>query len=230
MPTTLVVRERKTPRESHVLIRGDFLRLGAIVTGGVPDFLPPLPPSKERPTRIDLAQLAVRSGQSPHGPRDRQPRVATFLWHGIGRHRKRLRDPGLAPHASRAPRLARRRIDAVRLEPKTPAPLDRHVGNLSAVVGNARRSVAARSGQPLACAAIAASPGSGIGPRRGTHRERSLVPQDRRTQRLPAAARGLFCDHAAKKGVARKPGARPLSPRHVHLLLAQQPVPDVANI
>ena len=39
-----------------MLIRGDFLRLGAVVTGGVPEFLPPLPPSKERPTRIDLAR------------------------------------------------------------------------------------------------------------------------------------------------------------------------------
>ncbi len=56
VPTTLVLKERKTPRESHVLIRGDFLRLGAVVTGGVPEFLPPLPPSKERPTRRDLAR------------------------------------------------------------------------------------------------------------------------------------------------------------------------------
>jgi mono/diheme cytochrome c family protein len=56
VPTTLVLSERKIPRDSHVLIRGDFLRLGAVVTGGVPEFLPPLPPSKERPTRIDLAR------------------------------------------------------------------------------------------------------------------------------------------------------------------------------
>jgi hypothetical protein len=55
-PTTLVLAERKTPRESHVLIRGDFLRLGAVVTGGVPEFLPPIKALGERPTRLDLTR------------------------------------------------------------------------------------------------------------------------------------------------------------------------------
>jgi mono/diheme cytochrome c family protein len=55
-PTTLVLSERKKPRESHVLIRGDFLRLGAVVTGGVPEFLPALETHSERPTRLDLAR------------------------------------------------------------------------------------------------------------------------------------------------------------------------------
>ncbi len=56
VPTTLVMQERSHPRESHVLIRGDFLRQGARVTGGVPAFLPPLPEKTERPTRLDLAR------------------------------------------------------------------------------------------------------------------------------------------------------------------------------
>ncbi|HET6328498.1 MAG TPA: DUF1549 and DUF1553 domain-containing protein, partial [Planctomycetaceae bacterium] len=56
VPTTLVLNERKVPRESRVLIRGDFLRLGAQVTGGVPEFLPPLPARRERPSRLDLAR------------------------------------------------------------------------------------------------------------------------------------------------------------------------------
>lgn len=36
IPTTLVLRERAEPRESHIHIRGDFLRKGARVEGGIP--------------------------------------------------------------------------------------------------------------------------------------------------------------------------------------------------
>ncbi len=57
IPTTLIVRERATPRETHIHKGGDFLRKGALVTPGVPAVLPPLskggatPPL---PTRLDL--------------------------------------------------------------------------------------------------------------------------------------------------------------------------------
>jgi hypothetical protein len=50
------MQELPRPRESHVLIRGDFLRTGARVTGGVPVFLPPLPEKTTNPTRLDLAR------------------------------------------------------------------------------------------------------------------------------------------------------------------------------
>jgi mono/diheme cytochrome c family protein len=40
----LVLQKRATPRETHVLKRGDFLKPGAAVTPGVPAFLHPLPP------------------------------------------------------------------------------------------------------------------------------------------------------------------------------------------
>jgi hypothetical protein len=56
IPTTLVMQELPRPRESHVLIRGDFLRTGARVTGGVPAFLPPLPEKTKPPTRLDFAR------------------------------------------------------------------------------------------------------------------------------------------------------------------------------
>lgn len=55
IPTTMVLKERRKPRESHIHIRGDFLRKGAVVTGGVPAFLPPLKASAERPNRLDFA-------------------------------------------------------------------------------------------------------------------------------------------------------------------------------
>jgi hypothetical protein len=56
IPATLVLRERPKPRESHIMIRGDFLRPGARVVGGVPAFLPPLGTPIEAPTRLDLAR------------------------------------------------------------------------------------------------------------------------------------------------------------------------------
>jgi len=56
IPTTLVMRERPRPRDSHIMIRGDFLRTGARVTGGAPAFLPALRQKNDRPTRLDLAR------------------------------------------------------------------------------------------------------------------------------------------------------------------------------
>ncbi len=52
--TTLVLRERKTPRPTHVMLGGDFLRKGAAVTPGVFAVLPPL--EAKKPTRLDLAR------------------------------------------------------------------------------------------------------------------------------------------------------------------------------
>ncbi len=56
IPTTLVLRERSQPRESHIMIRGDFLRPGARVTGDVPAFLPPIAGKAAPPTRLQLAR------------------------------------------------------------------------------------------------------------------------------------------------------------------------------
>ncbi len=39
----LVLAERPKPRETHQLVRGDFLNPGKVVTGGVPSFLNPMP-------------------------------------------------------------------------------------------------------------------------------------------------------------------------------------------
>ncbi len=58
--TALVLQERKQPRESHVFIKGDFTRLGDVVTPGVPAMLHALKASPGRmPNRLDLAQWIV---------------------------------------------------------------------------------------------------------------------------------------------------------------------------
>lgn len=55
IPTTMVLRERKTPRMTHVHIKGDFTRKGAKVTTGVPAVLPPLKKNQSA-SRLELAE------------------------------------------------------------------------------------------------------------------------------------------------------------------------------
>jgi hypothetical protein len=65
--TTLVMRERPTPRQTYVQIRGDFLRKGDAVMPGYPTALTPVahaPGSPKRLTRLDFAKWLV----SPENP------------------------------------------------------------------------------------------------------------------------------------------------------------------
>jgi len=54
----LVLEARDTPRETHMLQRGDFLKPLKAVTPGVPAFLNPLPPNAP-PTRLTFAKWMV---------------------------------------------------------------------------------------------------------------------------------------------------------------------------
>jgi mono/diheme cytochrome c family protein len=66
LTTTMVMAERKEPRETHVHLGGDFLRKGAAVAPGVPAVLPKL--GARKPTRLDLARWFV-NGVNPLPPR-----------------------------------------------------------------------------------------------------------------------------------------------------------------
>ncbi len=57
IPTTLILRERKEPRETHVQIRGDFLRKGDAVQPSYPTAI--AKPSSDKLTRLDLAKWLV---------------------------------------------------------------------------------------------------------------------------------------------------------------------------
>ncbi|MCY2967314.1 MAG: DUF1553 domain-containing protein, partial [Planctomycetota bacterium] len=59
--STLVMQERAAPRETHIHIRGDFLRHGAVVEPAVPAALPPLSLQSDRPNRLDFARWLVDS-------------------------------------------------------------------------------------------------------------------------------------------------------------------------
>jgi hypothetical protein len=59
IPQTMILRERTTPRETNVLIRGDFLRKGDRVSPDTPAMLPKLPAAAGLRTRLDLARWLV---------------------------------------------------------------------------------------------------------------------------------------------------------------------------
>jgi len=63
--STMVMAERKAPRETHVFIKGDFTRPADLVTPGVPAVLPPIDfADPSQPNRLDLARWLV----SPANP------------------------------------------------------------------------------------------------------------------------------------------------------------------
>lgn len=66
--TTLVMTERAAPRDTHIHIRGDFLRHGVKVSPAVPAVLPGLPADIQQPNRLDLARWLV-SAHNPLTPR-----------------------------------------------------------------------------------------------------------------------------------------------------------------
>lgn len=59
-PTSMIVRERATPRPTTVMIQGDFTRKGDPVQPGVPSTLPAIQPADPaHPTRLDLGRWLV---------------------------------------------------------------------------------------------------------------------------------------------------------------------------
>ncbi|MCA9119974.1 MAG: PSD1 domain-containing protein [Planctomycetaceae bacterium] len=59
LPNAMIMRELEKPRESHVLIRGDFLRKGEAVHADSPAFLPQMADRKQAHNRLDLARWLV---------------------------------------------------------------------------------------------------------------------------------------------------------------------------
>ncbi|QDU05750.1 Planctomycete cytochrome C [Gimesia chilikensis] len=61
--TTMIMRELPKPRETFILLRGNFLDPGAKVSPGVPAVLPALPEDVSQPTRLDLARWLTSEEQ-----------------------------------------------------------------------------------------------------------------------------------------------------------------------
>jgi len=58
IPSTMVMQDLEKPRETHILVRGDFRNKGELVTPGVPASLPPLPEAMPA-SRLGLAKWLV---------------------------------------------------------------------------------------------------------------------------------------------------------------------------
>ena len=58
IPSTMVMSEMATPRDTFVMLRGDYQKPGDKVTPAVPGFLPPMPPDAPR-NRLGLARWLV---------------------------------------------------------------------------------------------------------------------------------------------------------------------------
>jgi cytochrome c553 len=68
LPLSLIARELPVPRPAHVLLRGQYDKLGEPVQPATPAFLPPLKASGPRASRLDLARWLV-DGENPLVPR-----------------------------------------------------------------------------------------------------------------------------------------------------------------
>jgi hypothetical protein len=63
-PSTLVMKERATPRQTHLLIAGDFTRRGEVLTPGTPAALHPLEAGKTPVDRLALARWIFADGNT----------------------------------------------------------------------------------------------------------------------------------------------------------------------
>ncbi|MBX3452424.1 MAG: DUF1553 domain-containing protein [Planctomycetaceae bacterium] len=64
IPGTFVFKDESTPREAHVMLRGQYDKPGEAVTANVPAILPPLATTDgNQPSRLDLARWLVSDNQ-----------------------------------------------------------------------------------------------------------------------------------------------------------------------
>ena len=132
-----------------MLKRGDFLKPGKPVEPGVPAFLNPLPAGAPADP-ADIRPMAGRPRVADDGAVDRQPGLAGLFRHRDRRDQRGPRHAVRAAVASRAARLAGRRVHGPRLEPQASAPADRDLGDLPPVVAGDARAAGPRPVQPAA--------------------------------------------------------------------------------
>ena len=191
--STMVMQEMAKPRDTFLLLRGEYDKKGEKVTAGVPAFLPPLP--KAAPSnRLGLARWLVDPDAPADEPGHRQSLLATLLRHRPREDGRGLRLSGRTAEPSRIARLARGRVllSASRqacLECARVRSHDRHVGDLPAIVGRYQAASGQRSRESPAGPRPAFSPASRVHPRPGAGAQRPAEPRDRRPQRQSVSTR-----------------------------------------
>ena len=100
--TTMVMHESKTPRDTFVLLRGDYQNHGEKVTPGTPAILPPLPAMSDgaQPNRLTLARWMVEPSNPLTALRRRQSLLADVLRSRARQNRREFRLARRVPVAS----------------------------------------------------------------------------------------------------------------------------------
>ena len=99
IPTTMVAKEMEKPRDTFMLIRGEYDKKGDKVDRGCSGHSSAVAEgSADQPPR--LCALAVAAGPSAHGARDRESFLAAIFWHRPGEDDGRLRRAGRQSFAS----------------------------------------------------------------------------------------------------------------------------------
>ncbi len=136
----------------------------------------------------DAGAMAGRPGVADHGARVRQSRLADLLRHRLGRDQRGSRHAERGAVASRAARLAGRRVHGEGLEAEGPAPDHRDVGGLPAELAHRVDRPREGSLQPAARPGRALPRRGRDRPRRGAGHQRTAEPGHRRQERDAAGA------------------------------------------
>ena len=99
------MQEMEKPRDTFILVRGNFQNNGEKVSAGVPAFLPPLA-RISRPTASALARWLVSKEQPAHRARDGESLLGDVLRHRTGQDGERFRLAGRMAEPSGIARLA----------------------------------------------------------------------------------------------------------------------------
>ena len=89
IPATLVMEDRKEPRQAHVLERGQYTEKRDAVSSAVPQWIAPLPEDAPN-NRLGLASWLVSPRESIDGPRHSQSFLASAFWYGFGKDSRGL--------------------------------------------------------------------------------------------------------------------------------------------
>ena len=188
--------------------------------GGARRVLPPLPDDADAEPARPRA-LAREPGQPAHRARDREPRLGAVLRPRPRRDRARTSAPRASARSH--PELLDWLADRVRASAGgAMKALHRLIVTSATYRQSSRVTPALLERDPdnrLLARGPAVPPRGRDGPRRGARRERAAQPEDRRPERLPAAARG----HLGRPVQRRtkwddEHGRGPLPPRPLHVL------------
>ena len=226
----LVLRERETPRVTHILQRGDFLKPAKAVTPGVPSFLTSASLA-DTPSRLTFARW-LASRESPTTARSLVNRVwQAYFGTGIVATSE---DLGVQCEPPSHPEL----LDWLAVEFMESGWSLKHLHRL--IVGSATYRQSSRVtpwllahdpyNRLLARATVPS--GRRAGSRHRSFGKRAAGPEDRRAERLPAGARVPVsaARELRAESLARGDRNRALSPGLLHLSLSFGSVSDAPGV